>query len=100
MLTRLTDAQIESKMEALPGWERRGDFIVKSFRFKKFMEGISFVDKVALIAEKLDHHPDIHVVWTTVTLQIQTHDEGGLTSLDFRLASEIEKRLGLKKTHG
>ena len=97
MLTRLTDAQIESKMEALPGWERRGDFIVKSFRFKKFMEGISFVDKVALIAEKLDHHPDIHVVWTTVTLQIQTHDEGGLTSLDFRLASEIEKRLGLKK---
>ena len=61
------------------------------------MDGIDFVDKVAVVAERLGHHPDIHVVWTTVTLQIQTHDEGGLTSLDFKLAGEIEKGLGMKK---
>lgn len=92
-MARLSDAQVESKLVQLDGWKRDGDFIRKSFQFKRFMDGIGFVDNIALIAEKLDHHPDIHIVWTTVTLQIQTHDEGGLTSLDFRLAAEIEKSL-------
>ena len=57
------------------------------------MEGIRFVDKVAKIAESQEHHPDINVVWTTVTLKIQTHDEGGLTKWDIALAKEIEKNL-------
>jgi 4a-hydroxytetrahydrobiopterin dehydratase len=92
-MARLSDAQIESKLSDLRGWKRKGDYITKSFKFKKFMDGIAFVDGIALIAEKLEHHPDIHVVWTTVTLQIQTHDEGGLTALDFKLAAEIEKSL-------
>jgi 4a-hydroxytetrahydrobiopterin dehydratase len=96
-LTKLGSAQVDAKLKALTGWKREGDFITKSFKFKEFMDGIGFVHKVALIAEKLGHHPDIHIVWTTVTLQIQTHDEGGLTSLDFKLAGQIEKGLGQKK---
>jgi 4a-hydroxytetrahydrobiopterin dehydratase len=96
-LTRLSSVQVDAKLKTLPGWKRDGDFIAKSFKFKEFMDGIGFVDKVAVIAEKLGHHPDIHVVWTTVDLQIQTHDEGGITSLDIKLAGEIEKRFGQKK---
>jgi 4a-hydroxytetrahydrobiopterin dehydratase len=95
-LTRLSAAQVEARLKMLPGWKRDGDFIAKSFKFKEFMDGIGFVDEVALIAEDLGHHPDIHVVWTTVDLQIQTHDEGGITSLDVKLAGEIEKRFGKK----
>jgi len=95
-LTRLSAAQVEARLKTLPGWKRDGDFIAKPFKFKEFMDGIAFVDEVALIAEDLGHHPDIHVVWTTVDLQIQTHDEGGVTSLDIKLAGEIEKRFGQK----
>ena len=96
MMTKLTRAEVDAKLEALPGWIREGDFISKHFRFEAFMDGIGFVGRLARIAERLDHHPDIHVVWTTVTLKIQTHDEGGITALDFRLAAEIEKRLSQK----
>jgi 4a-hydroxytetrahydrobiopterin dehydratase len=95
-MARLSPAQVDARLKGLSGWKREGDFIKKSFKFKEFMDGIGFVEKVALIAEKLGHHPDIHVVWTTVTLQIQTHDEGGLTSLDFKLAGDIDKSMGRK----
>jgi len=57
------------------------------------MAGIRFVNDIAAIAERLEHHPDIHIRWTEVTLQIQSHDEGGITERDFRLAVEIEKYL-------
>lgn len=92
----LSRAQVEAKLSELPGWRRKGDFITKSYKFGEFMDGIGFVHEVAVVAERLGHHPDIHVVWTTVTLQIQTHDEGGLTSRDFKLASEIEDHLAQK----
>jgi 4a-hydroxytetrahydrobiopterin dehydratase len=95
-MAKLTAAEVDAKLKSIPGWKRDGDFIVKAFKFKKFMEGIEFVQKVAEIAEEQEHHPDINVVWTTVTLSIQTHDEGGITSWDLDLASEIEKRLGKK----
>ena len=96
-MARLTAAEVDRKLKNLPGWTRQGDFITKPFKFKEFMDGIGFVEKVAAIAEELEHHPDIHIVWTTVTLQIQTHDEGGVTPYDIDLAAEIEKRLGTKK---
>ncbi len=96
-MARLSDAQVESRLADLHGWKREGDFITRSFKFKKFMDGIAFVEGVALVAERLGHHPDIRVVWTTVTLQIQTHDEGGLTALDFKLAAAIERSLKAAK---
>ncbi len=91
-MARLSDAQVERALKPLKGWRRDGDFIAKDFRFRTFLGGIRFVDKVARIAESQEHHPDIHVVWTTVTLKIQTHDQGGITGLDVALAAEIEKR--------
>jgi len=96
-MTKLSEAQVERALKSLPGWRREGEFITKEFHFQTFMAGIRFVDKVALIAEAQEHHPDIHVVWTTVTLKIQTHDEGGITEWDVGLAGEIEKRLSRAK---
>lgn len=57
------------------------------------MEGISFISKVARVAEKEQHHPDIHVRYTTITLSVQTHSEGGITEWDLALAEAIEKML-------
>jgi len=90
-MTKLSNAQVERALEYLAGWRREGDFITKDFHFRTFLAGIRFVDAVALIAEAQEHHPDIHVVWTTVTLSIQTHDEGGITEWDVELAKAIQK---------
>jgi 4a-hydroxytetrahydrobiopterin dehydratase len=95
-MAKLKAAQVDEKISSLEGWKRKGDFITKKFEFKKFMDGIHFVNDIAAIAEKLDHHPDIHIRWTTIRLEIQTHDEGGVTLLDVKLATEIEKYLKTK----
>lgn len=92
-MTRLSADEIDSKLASLKGWKRDGDFITKTFKFKAFMDGIQFVNEIAAIAEKLEHHPDIHIRWTTIRLEVQTHDEGGITSYDIKLATEIEKFL-------
>src|SRR6266550_1832156 len=85
-MAKLSDGEVERALASLKGWSRDGDFITKEFHFRAFMDGIRFVDKVAKIA-------DMQVVWTTVTLKIQTHDEGGITKWDIALAKEIEKHL-------
>jgi len=89
----LSDAQVESALRNLSGWRRDGNFITKDFHFPTFLAGIRFVDRVAIIAEAQEHHPDLQIVWTTVTLRIQTHDEGGLTKWDIALAKAIEKSI-------
>jgi 4a-hydroxytetrahydrobiopterin dehydratase len=96
-MVRLSEAQVERALKRLKGWKREGDFITKAFKFQTFLAGIMFVDEVAVIAESQEHHPDIRVVWTTVTLSIQTHDEGGITDLDIGLAREIDKHLPSRK---
>jgi len=94
---KLSEAEVERSLKSLAGWKREGDFITKAFKFRTFLAGIRFVDDVALIAEAQEHHPDIHVVWTTVTLKIQTHDQGGITELDLGLARAVEKHLHPRK---
>lgn len=89
----LKDREIRSRLKRLRGWKRKRDFIVKEFEFKEFMQGISFVEKVAEVAEKEEHHPDISIRHTRVTLSIQTHSEGGVTEWDLELAEAIEKML-------
>jgi 4a-hydroxytetrahydrobiopterin dehydratase len=87
----LGDAEVKSRLASLEGWRRKGDAIVKAFEFDTFMDGMRFLNRVARIAERLDHHPDIEVRYTEVTLSIQTHSVGGLTSRDFTLAKEIDR---------
>ena len=90
----LTDSEIASRLRPLRGWEHEGKFITKVFEFGQFMDGIDFLNKVAEIAEKEEHHPDIHVRYTTITLSLQTHSEGGVTEWDVELAEAIEKGTG------
>lgn len=89
----LTDEEIETCLKPLEGWRHQGNFITKTFDFEDFMDGIGFIDRVAKVAEAQEHHPDIHVRYTRVKLEIQTHSEGGVTKWDIGLAKEIEKSL-------
>lgn len=93
----LTDTEIASRLKTLEGWKHEGEFIMKTFEFPNFMKGIAFIGKVAAVAEKEEHHPDIHVRYTTITLSVQTHSEGGVTDWDLELAEAIEKELARRK---
>ena len=87
----LSDLEISTSLRKMKGWKHEGRFITKSFEFETFMDAMSFVNTVAAVAEKEEHHPDIHVRYTTVTLSVQTHSERGVTEWDLGLARAIEK---------
>ncbi len=86
----LSDAEIEEKLAALPGWERKGAAIEKCFQCQDFVGSIRFVDRLVGPAEEMNHHPDLAISWDTVTVTISTHSEGGLTANDFELAGKID----------
>jgi 4a-hydroxytetrahydrobiopterin dehydratase len=89
-MKKLSALEIQAKLIALPGWELEGDFISKTFVFKDFSQAFSFLTRVALISEKLDHHANWSGVYNQVTLKLSTHDAGGLTERDFRFAGMVE----------
>ena len=86
----LADDQIATRLGTLSGWEREGDEIVKTFELPTFPDAITFVTRIAERAEAANHHPDIDIRWRNVHIALTTHDAGGLTDLDFDLATEIE----------
>jgi 4a-hydroxytetrahydrobiopterin dehydratase len=90
MRQKLSDLEIQRALGGLPGWSRRGDALTKTYTFDRFASGISFVDKVATIADAMDHHPDIDIRYTKVTMTLSTHDAGGITKSDLELAQKIE----------
>lgn len=87
---RLTDAEIDAALTGLPGWTRNGDGIERSYRFKAFVEAFAFMTRVALLAEKADHHPEWSNVYNKVEVRLTTHDAGGITSKDVALATAID----------
>jgi 4a-hydroxytetrahydrobiopterin dehydratase len=87
---RLTDDQARERAAALDGWELRGRDIRKQYRFAGFKDAMAFVNRVAGLAEEADHHPDFLVEYDRVTLTLTSHDSGGLTERDFRLARKID----------
>jgi len=89
-MARLTPEQIGEKLKALPGWEYKDNAISKMFKFKEYLHGIEFVQKVAEIAEAGDHHPDITINYVRVRFACTTHSDGGVTDKDFKLAENIE----------
>lgn len=86
----LDDNEIEAKLATLDGWERRGDAIAKAFDRGDFVGSVGFVDSLVAPAEEMGHHPDLEISWSTVTVTISTHSEGGLTAADFELAAKID----------
>ncbi len=87
----LHEDQIKKRLGALNGWQRKGSEISKMYNLKNFVRAMGFVNSVALLAEKANHHPDIDIRWSNVTLTLSTHSEGGLTDKDFNLAEEIDR---------
>jgi 4a-hydroxytetrahydrobiopterin dehydratase len=90
-MPRLDDTAVEEGLRRLPGWERRGSQIVKSFTREDFAHAMVFVNEVAAAAEAAGHHPDIDIRWNKVTLALSSHAEGGLTDRDFQLAARIQE---------
>src|SRR5436190_22351043 len=89
-MARLDDDRIAERLATLPGWERQGDEIVKTFELPSFPEAIAFVTRIADRAEAANHHPDLDIRYRKVRVALSTHDAGGLTDQDFDLAAEIE----------
>jgi 4a-hydroxytetrahydrobiopterin dehydratase len=86
----LSDDEIERELASLPGWERSGVSIRKEFRFDAYLDGIEFVRRVGEAAEAANHHPDMAVGYRLVTVELTSHDSGGVTSRDIRLARTVE----------
>ena len=96
MAQRLTDEARRTALGTLDGWSSVDgrDAIQKAFKFKDFSEAFGFMARVALVAEKMDHHPEWRNVWNTVEVALSTHDAGGLTQLDVELAKAMDAIAG------
>lgn len=85
-MARLTAKQIQTRLSALQDWTRSGGVIQRTFAFPDFVHAMRFVDAVAAEAERVQHHPDIMVRYSKVTLALSTHDVGGISEKDFAFA--------------
>jgi 4a-hydroxytetrahydrobiopterin dehydratase len=72
------------------GWKRRSNAITKDFEFSNFRDSIVFVNRIATLADDLNHHPDIDIRYSTVTVTLSTHDAGGITDKDLNLGEQID----------
>lgn len=90
---RLSEAEVTQKLQNLSGWEQQGQTLVYTHRFNNFIESVNFVTCLVEPAEALGHHPDLSISYNQVTINLTTHDAGGLTDLDFQLAEKINKIL-------
>jgi len=86
----LDDDTIATALRSLPDWRREGDAIHRDLRFASFMDAIRFIDRVAVLAEEADHHPELTNVYWNVGVRLTTHDAGGITQRDLDLASAID----------
>ena len=90
-MAKLSPDDVRNKMSALRGWTLDGDAIRKQFVFGSFREAVSFIVRLAFEAEEADHHPDITISYTKVTLVYSTHSAGGLTDKDFAGAAAADR---------
>ena len=90
-IARLTESQREAALSSLPDWTLREDglAITRRFTFADFSEAFAFMTRVALLAEKADHHPEWSNLWNRVDIALTTHDAGGLSERDVALATAI-----------
>ena len=97
MAQKLTGPARDDALKALKGWSEVSgrDAITRKFVFRDFNEAFGFMTRAALIAEKMDHHPEWFNVYKTVEVTLSTHDAGGLTELDVKLAASMDKLAGL-----
>ena len=94
MAAKLSDIEIQRALGGRTGWMRRGNALTRTFEFTTFPDAVAFVNRVADVAERMNHHPDIDIRFTKVTCSLWTHTAGGITAKDFKLAEEIEAVTG------
>ena len=85
----LSNNEIEEKIKNLRGWEFAGEKLKKNFEFNDFVEAFGFMTKIALEAEKMDHHPEWFNVYNRVNVELATHDPKGISMLDIALAAKM-----------
>ena len=90
MAELLSDIEIQRDLGSLQGWSRKGDVLTRTYQFRNFAQSLEFVNRVAELAESANHHPDIDIRYTKVTMSLSTHDAGGITQSDLALAQKIE----------
>jgi 4a-hydroxytetrahydrobiopterin dehydratase len=91
---KLSADEVDARLGELSGWTRDGETLVRELKFADFVSAFGFMTKVALLAESQDHHPDWQNVYNRVRITLWTHDAGGITDRDLRLATSISKVAG------
>jgi 4a-hydroxytetrahydrobiopterin dehydratase len=89
-MARLSDEAIRGELTNLAGWTYADAALRRTYTFPSFMRGIGFVNEVAELAEDANHHPDISINYTRISLSLSTHDAGGVTEKDIALARRIQ----------
>ena len=92
-MAKYPKSEVLGKLKSLDGWRLEAEEIKKKYEFSSFPDAVKFVNKVADLAERADHHPDILINYRKVTLTLSTHDEGGITQKDFSLAEQVEREM-------
>ncbi len=94
MIKKLTKTEVTQKLKRLSGWKmvKGQNAIVKTFKFKDFIQAFGWMTAMAIYAEKKDHHPEWFNVYNTVVVTLTTHDSGGVTKLDLDMAQEMNKK--------
>ncbi|MGB7555224.1 MAG: 4a-hydroxytetrahydrobiopterin dehydratase [Candidatus Korobacteraceae bacterium] len=87
----LSETEIQQALQKLPGWKKNGSAIERNFQFTNFLQAMDFVNQIAEVAESLNHHPDIRISYNKVTLALVSHDSGGVTQRDIRMAGRINE---------
>lgn len=87
---KLSGNELDEAVRAMNGWQLKDGKLQKSFRFSNFIDAFGFMTRIALEAEKINHHPDWSNVYNTVTIKLSTHDTGGITDYDIKLAKIID----------
>lgn len=90
-LPLLSEADLNKRLSELSGWARVGSTITRTFKFAGYPESVAFVQRTVGPAERMNHHPDIDVRYNRVIVTLSTHDSGGITENDLRLAAELEE---------
>jgi 4a-hydroxytetrahydrobiopterin dehydratase len=90
-MATLSDEEIRSALEALPGWEHVEDAITRQYRLDGFAGAIAFVVRLSYVAEAANHHPDLDIRYDKVRVTLSTHSEGGITAKDLASATAIER---------
>ena len=91
MVEKLTATEREALAEELPDWNLSGEHLERGFEFADFSQAFAFMTRVALLAEKQNHHPEWSNVWNKVDVALTTHDAGGLSARDVKLAKAIDR---------